>query len=194
MIATTCLAEVRQVPLQLSRYSHAKTSISAAALLMPATGLVLIFMALPLLYLLRYSFNDFVPASSWYKALLSQTLRHFYGHILSERYEHDLADGRLRYRSLRHTQPASGALDFEAEWRAQNHCSYGNHPAPVHLERCSGCRLDGGFRANGRAQFSAHENWHNFLAIGNHADADGCLHRHNSGQSSLCCPYTAKCF
>lgn len=32
MIATTCLAEVRQVPLQLSRYSHAKTSISAAAL------------------------------------------------------------------------------------------------------------------------------------------------------------------
>lgn len=24
MIATTCLAEVRQVPLQLSRYSHAK--------------------------------------------------------------------------------------------------------------------------------------------------------------------------
>ncbi|MCM0753448.1 hypothetical protein DEA98_27735 [Brucella pseudogrignonensis] len=61
MIATTCLAEVRQVPLQLSRYSHAKTSISAAALLMPATGLVLIFMALPLLYLLRYSFNDFVP-------------------------------------------------------------------------------------------------------------------------------------
>ncbi len=38
-----------------------KTSISAAALLMPATGLVLIFMALPLLYLLRYSFNDFVP-------------------------------------------------------------------------------------------------------------------------------------
>ncbi|GGA94093.1 ABC transporter permease [Brucella endophytica] len=28
---------------------------------MPATGLVIVFMALPLLYLLRYSFNDFVP-------------------------------------------------------------------------------------------------------------------------------------
>jgi putative spermidine/putrescine transport system permease protein len=38
-----------------------KSSLSAAALLMPATGLVLVFMALPLLYLLRYSFNDFVP-------------------------------------------------------------------------------------------------------------------------------------
>src|SRR5690606_8623820 len=37
------------------------TSFSAAALLMPATGLVIVFMALPLLYLLRYSFNDFVP-------------------------------------------------------------------------------------------------------------------------------------
>jgi len=38
-----------------------KSSYSAAALLMPATGLVLVFMALPLLYLLRYSFNVFVP-------------------------------------------------------------------------------------------------------------------------------------
>ena len=38
-----------------------KRSLTAAALLMPATGLVLVFMALPLLYLLRYSFNDFVP-------------------------------------------------------------------------------------------------------------------------------------
>lgn len=38
-----------------------KRSLSAAALLMPATGLVLLFMALPLLYLLRYSFNKFVP-------------------------------------------------------------------------------------------------------------------------------------
>lgn len=36
-------------------------SLTAAALLMPATGLVLVFMALPLLYLLRYSFNEFVP-------------------------------------------------------------------------------------------------------------------------------------
>ncbi|WP_235901745.1 ABC transporter permease [Ochrobactrum quorumnocens] len=38
-----------------------KKSFPAAALLMPATGLVLVFMALPLLYLLSYSFNDFVP-------------------------------------------------------------------------------------------------------------------------------------
>ncbi|WP_244634809.1 MULTISPECIES: ABC transporter permease [Brucella] len=38
-----------------------KSSLSAAALLMPSTLLVLVFMAMPLLYLLRYSFNDFVP-------------------------------------------------------------------------------------------------------------------------------------
>ncbi|WP_343313848.1 ABC transporter permease [Brucella sp. BE17] len=38
-----------------------ESSFSATALLMPATGLVLVFMALPQLYLLRYSFNDFVP-------------------------------------------------------------------------------------------------------------------------------------
>ncbi len=38
-----------------------RKSLNATALLMPATGLVLIFMALPLAYLLRYSFNDFVP-------------------------------------------------------------------------------------------------------------------------------------
>ncbi|WKT92352.1 ABC transporter permease [Brucella anthropi] len=38
-----------------------KNSLSAAALLMPSTLLVVVFMAMPLLYLLRYSFNDFVP-------------------------------------------------------------------------------------------------------------------------------------
>lgn len=38
-----------------------KHTLSAAALLMPATGLVLLFMVLPLLYLLRYSFNEFIP-------------------------------------------------------------------------------------------------------------------------------------
>ncbi|MFV0797641.1 ABC transporter permease [Brucella anthropi] len=38
-----------------------KSSLSAAALLMPSTLLVVVFMAMPLLYLLRYSFNDFVP-------------------------------------------------------------------------------------------------------------------------------------
>jgi hypothetical protein len=165
-----------------------KTSISAAALLMPATGLVLIFMALPLLYLLRYSFNDFVPGEFMVQGF---TIANFATFFTDTYYLKGMGTTLLMAGSV---TAVCVILDFEAEWRAQNHCSYGNHPAPVHLERCSGCRLDGGFRANGRAQFSAHENWHNFLAIGNHADADGCLHRHNSGQSSLCCPYTAKCF
>lgn len=38
-----------------------KNSFTAAALLMPATALVLLFMAVPLLFLLRYSFNGYVP-------------------------------------------------------------------------------------------------------------------------------------
>ncbi|MCQ1774383.1 ABC transporter permease [Neorhizobium galegae] len=35
--------------------------LSAAGMLMPATAIVLLFMALPLLYLLRYSLNSYVP-------------------------------------------------------------------------------------------------------------------------------------
>lgn len=38
-----------------------RNSLTAAALLMPATVLVLLFMAMPLLFLLRYSFNSYVP-------------------------------------------------------------------------------------------------------------------------------------
>lgn len=38
-----------------------KNNLSAAGMLMPATAIVLLFMALPLLYLLRYSMNSYVP-------------------------------------------------------------------------------------------------------------------------------------
>jgi putative spermidine/putrescine transport system permease protein len=38
-----------------------KNNLSAAGMLMPATIMVVLFMALPLLYLLRYSFNSYVP-------------------------------------------------------------------------------------------------------------------------------------
>ncbi len=38
-----------------------KNNLSAAGMLMPATTIVLLFMALPLLYLLRYSMNSYVP-------------------------------------------------------------------------------------------------------------------------------------
>ncbi|MDH7808691.1 MULTISPECIES: ABC transporter permease [unclassified Rhizobium] len=38
-----------------------KNNLSAAGMLMPATTIVLVFMALPLLYLLRYSMNSYVP-------------------------------------------------------------------------------------------------------------------------------------
>jgi len=55
-----------------------KRPLSAAALLMPATALVLLFMALPLLYLLRYSFNDFVPGEFMVQGFSLDNFRMFF--------------------------------------------------------------------------------------------------------------------
>lgn len=55
-----------------------KKSLSAAGLLMPATGLVLLFMGLPLIYLFRYSLNEFVPGKFMVQGLSLDNFRTFF--------------------------------------------------------------------------------------------------------------------
>lgn len=55
-----------------------KKNLSAAAMLAPATGMVLLFMAVPLLYLLRYSFNEFVPGEFMVPGFTFDNFRTFF--------------------------------------------------------------------------------------------------------------------
>lgn len=55
-----------------------KKPIGAAGLLMPATGLVLLFMGLPLIYLLRYSLNKYVPGEFMVPGLSLDNFRTFF--------------------------------------------------------------------------------------------------------------------
>ena len=52
--------------------------LGAAALLMPATGLVLLFMGLPLIYLFRYSLNEYVPGEFMVQGLSLDNFRTFF--------------------------------------------------------------------------------------------------------------------